>query len=419
VERSSKSSILTAALVLLCAVLYVQWCWVRQMPDRGPSDFQFYYQAARHVWHGGSPYLEDGYVYGPLLALLAAPLAAFDYYTARWIWFVVSHAAFLGAGFVLWWHLGRDRAALCSIALVWAAGGAAEDGFGLGQVDAVLVLLSVAAIVRGGAGGRIAVAAGFALKFFPGVLAVLERRWRALAATAAAAAALTAGSWAVVWFGLKGPAAPQSVQYLAGTPCLLNWGLPSVALRFANWPGSSGKLPEDWTWGYDLRKVRLSRIERGISLGVGLLTLLAGLMVLRRMPARKPACRPSRPKAGRPGTPQAESLLYGPALLCLAVAAAPISWWHYPVLEYPAIAVLLTAAVRMRSVGLAIGTLVASIFSFLAPSTVLKYYFHQHERWPDYPWTLQFWTAVPGFSALILFALLLYGLRDSRTAHVE
>jgi hypothetical protein len=103
----------------------------------------------------------------------------------------------------------------------------------------------------------------------------------------------------------------------------------------------------------------------------------------------------------------------------LAVAASPISWWHYPVLEYPAIAVLLTGAVRMRRVGLGVGTIVAGIGCYLAPSAVLRHYFHQHERWPDYPWTIQLWTAIPAFSALILFVLSVYSLRDSRTAHVE
>jgi hypothetical protein len=109
-------------------------------------------------------------------------------------------------------------------------------------------------------------------------------------------------------------------------------------------------------------------------------------------------------------------LLHGAALLCLAVAASPISWWHYPVLEYPAIAILLTESRRVRTVA---GVLAVGAGCYLAPAAVLKYYFHQHERWPDYPWLIQFWTAVPAVSALILFGLLLYRLRDARTAHVE
>jgi Glycosyltransferase family 87 len=398
-ERSSKSSLAAAAFVLLCGAWYGQRCWAMQMPDRGPSDFQFYYHAAQHVWHGESPYLEGGYVYSPLLALLLAPLAAFDYFAARWIWFVVSHAAFLGAGFLLWRHLGRGRAAMCSVALVWAAGGAAEDGFGLGQVDAVLLLLAVVAITRNGVARMACVAGGFALKFFSGILVLLERRWRGFVATAALATALLVGPWTVVRYGLKGPAAPASASFLSGTPCVLSWSLPSVAVRFADWPGA-GKLPADWTFGYDLPKLRLKELQRSISGGLAELLLLIGWLVWRRAGVK-------------------DDVVAGTALLCLAVAASPISWWHYPVMEYPAIAILLSSAVRLRRVGLAVGTVATGVGCYLAPAAVLKYYFHQHERWPDYPWLIQFWTAVPAVSALILFGLLLYRLRDARTAHVE
>jgi hypothetical protein len=393
--------------MLLCAAWYGWRCWMLQRPSPAVSDFQFYYEAAVRVRHGESPYLAGGYVYPPLLALLLVPLTRFDYLTARWIWFGFSHAVFLGAGWLLWRRLGRGAAALCCVALVWAAGGGAEDGFGLGQVDAVLLLLAIVAIVRNGALRAVAVAGGFALKLIPGILVLIDPRRRTVAATAAIAAALMAAPWAVVRFGLNGPAKPESTAYLAGTPCVLSWSLPSVAVRFADWPGQTGKLPEDWTFGYDLPKLRMTTVQSGVSLGVGAIVLLGGLIALWSMPARKAAW-------------QAESRLHeGSALLCLAVAASPISWWHYPVLEYPAVAILLTGAVRARRASLFAATLIAGACSYLVPDGVLKYYFHQHERWPDNPWLIQFWTAVPAASALILFGLLLYRLRDSRTAHVE
>jgi hypothetical protein len=388
--RSWKSN----AFLLLCFAWYGYRCFWLQMPDRGPSDFQFYYEAGRHVWHGESPYLEGGYVYSPLLALLLAPLASFGYFTARWIWFAASHAAFLAAGFLLWRRLGRGSAAACSIALVWATAGAAEDGFGLGQVDAVLLLLSVIAIAAKGLARQVSVAAGFALKFLPGILVVLDRRWRA---TVLLAAVLIAAPWAAVRFGLRGPAGPANTGYLAGTPCVLSWGLPSLAVRFADWPGPSGKLPEDWTFGYDLPKLRLSHMEEGLSVGVAAAVVLLGLAFL----------------------PLRDDPAAGAALLALAVAASPISWWHYPVLEYPAIAILLTVAVRNGQPGLGAGTLVAGACTYLLPVTALRHLFHRHERWPDSPWTLQFWTALPAAGGLILFFLLLRLLRDRRRGHVE
>jgi len=186
---------------------------------------------------------------------------------------------------------------------------------------------------------------------------------------------LLLGPWVVVRFGLRGPSAPASTGYLAGTPCVLSWSLPSVAVRFADWPGASGKLPEDWTFGYDLPKVKLSNVERGLSLGLAAVLVLVGLM--------------------RVGS----GLGAGAALLCLAVAASPISWWHYPVLEYPAIAILLST--RRRLAGLALGAA-----CYLVPNAALKHYFHLQERWPDFPWVIQFWTVVPAAAGLAIFVLL-------------
>jgi hypothetical protein len=297
----------TVVWVALCAAWYWKRCWLAQMPDRGPSDFEFYYMAASRILHGQSPYVEGGYVYPPLLACLLAPLAGFDYFTARWIWFAVSHAAFLGAGWLLWRRMGGGRTALWIVALVWAAGGATEDGFGLGQVDAVLLLLSVAAITRADGVARLAVAAGGAIKLLPGILAVLERRWRDLAAIAAAAVLLLAVPSAVVRFGLRGPAAPPSTQYLAGTPCLLSWSLPSAALRLLESPRAGGTLPQAWTTGYDLPLLHLPLKERWISAAVAALVLVVGSLAVRRAgfvtapSPERPFCRlrwPVRPFRG-------------------------------------------------------------------------------------------------------------------------
>ncbi len=460
----------TAGFVLVCGWWYWQRCWLAQMPDRGPSDFEFYYRAAQQVLHGRSPYLEGGYVYPPLLACLLAPLAAFDYFTARWIWFAISHAAFLGAGWLVWRHLGRGRAALCAVALVWAAGGAAEDGFGLGQADAVLVLLAVIALSGGGRAAAAGTAGGFALKLFPGILGVLpamERRWRALVLAMAGAVLLTALPWAAVGLGLRGPAAPPRVAYLAGTPCLLSWSLPSAALRLLDHPGRRGPLPADWTLGYDLPKLRLRPAAAAVSLAVAGAVLAGGVFALwfaaggagtghirplRRAPdtrgarardegagakgewalagergtggeqpelartadtdaggapralAREATQRPGKPEL----TPERRGLA-GSGLLSLALAASPISWWHYPVLHYPALALLLAAAARDRRFGLLCGVLGTGAAVYRLPAAALRHYY-RNGRWPDDPWALQFWTAVPALASLVLFAIVLFAL---------
>src|SRR5579883_497706 len=436
------SGVAAAAFVLLCGWWYWQRCWLAQMPDRGPSDFEFYYHAAQQVLHGRSPYLEGGYVYPPLLACLLAPLAMFDYFTARWIWFAISHAAFLAAGWLLWRHLGRGRAALCAVALVWAAGGAAEDGFGLGQADAVLLLLGVIALTSAGRAAALSIAGGFALKLFPGVLGILpaiERRWRAFAFTAAAAALLMALPWAAVRFGLRGPTAPPGVAYLAGTPCLLSWSVPSAALRLLDSPGRSGHLPADWTFGYDLPKLRLRPAAAAVSLAAagcvlagGVLALWivltpagAGLPASRGQLARRlgagAAARGSRAEsvpepagivARRLADPEltpARHALAGAGLLSLALAASPISWWHYPVLHYPALALLLAGAIRDRRPEMFGGVLATGAALYWLPAAVLRHYY-RNGRWPDDPWTLQFWTALPALASLILFAIVLFAL---------
>src|SRR5947209_2326052 len=83
------------AWITLCAIWYVKQNVVDAIPTPGLSDFRYYYEAARHISHGESPYLTSEYIYPPLLACLLAPIAWLDYYTARWIWFVFSHACFL------------------------------------------------------------------------------------------------------------------------------------------------------------------------------------------------------------------------------------------------------------------------------------------------------------------------------------
>jgi hypothetical protein len=180
----------------------------------------------------------------------------------------------------------------------------------------------------------------------------------------------------------------------------LNWSLPSAAIRLIETPGRGGKLPEVWSWGYDLPKLNLPAAERWVSVGVAALLLVAGALAVRRT-----------------GLP--ERGLAGAALLTLAVAAAPISWWHYPILHYPGIAMLLTGDARRRRPARFGLTLAVAACTYLVPDSVLRFYFHQHERWPDYRWAMQFWAALPAVASLILFGLLLSRLRQGHAGHVK
>ena len=167
----------------LCAAWYTYDTILTQLPANTDSDFRGYYSAARHVLHGGSPFLEDSYLYPPLLALLMAPLGAIGYLAARWVWFVFSQACLLWAD----WRQGAS--------------------LGL----------------------------GIALKFLPGPSAIglaMARCWRALW-VAILCSLLGALSWVFASFALVGPPAPlRPTAFLAGSPVVLSWSLLSAAFIY-------------------------------------------------------------------------------------------------------------------------------------------------------------------------------------------
>jgi hypothetical protein len=383
------------AWITLCAIWYVKQNVVDAIPTPGLSDFRYYYDAARHLLHGESPYLTSEYIYPPLLAWLLAPIAWLDYYTARWIWFVFSHACFLAAACLLWRRIGRDWLAASVIAFVWAGGWAAADTFPTGQPDAQLAFLIVVALVRTDWLQGVSVGAGFAVKLLPailGLLAPLERSWRALIGLFASAALLTALPWLAVAF-LTGPAKPANTDYLFGSPCVLSWSIPSIALRAFEPPGKDGKLPSDWVIGWDLPRLHLSGAQKVVSLSAGLATLAAGIAALLLR------------TRGRLSTVHVP--IAGAALIALGMAASPIAWWHYQAMQYPGVAVLLCYALRRRQWRLLSAGLVCAAFLFPIPAGVLRYYYHQHERWPDSPAFMYFWTSVTPMASLALFGMLL------------
>jgi len=382
------------AFLALCALWYWKQNILNVLPTPGLSDFRFYYYAAQHILNGESPYLTADYIYPPLLACVLVPLAYFDYYTARWIWFVFSQMCFLAAAFLWWRRIGRNRLAAVVIALVWSAGWAAQDGFPTGQPDALLTLLIVLACtgsawVQGAAAG-----AGFAVKLIPGVLGLLgplQRKWRSLGAFIVSAAVLMGVPWGIVWF-LDGPLKPASTDYLFGTPCVLSWSVPSVALRILDPPGPGGKLPNDWVNGWDLPRLHLSSEQKLLSLSVSLAVLLGGLAFLL--------------VRTRGALSSDQVSVAGAALVALALAASPIAWWHYQAMQYPGVALLLYLTIERRDWRRVCAAFLCAILLFPLPAGVLRYYYHQHERWPDAPGLMYLWTSVTPIASLLLFSLL-------------
>jgi alpha-1,2-mannosyltransferase len=383
------------AVMILCAGWYVYHSVIQQAPTASLSDFRWYYLAARHITHGESPYLAEGYLYSPLLACLITPLAFLEYVPARWIWFLISHACLLSAAWLIWRHLGGGRLAGCIVAIVWAFGGAAAESLSLGQIGPELTLLLAAAYtltprLQGASAGT-----GFALKLIPGVIClifVLRRDIRAVLTAVTVAVVLTSISWGIVACCSSGPRAPARLDYLSGTPSVLSWSLPSVALRVYK-PFRSGKpMPHDWITGNTLQELSLSPEEGRLSLVVALITLAVGCVIL--------AMR----VGGR--LEYGQTALASAAMIALALAASPISWTHYQVMQYPGVALFLGYAARRRLWRLFGAVTACAAFLYPIPVAVLKAYYDVGNSWPNSPLVMYFWTSVSAVASVALFGLM-------------
>jgi Glycosyltransferase family 87 len=381
--------------MLLCAGWYVYESFIQQMPNASLSDFRWYYLAAQHVAHGESPYLAEGYLYSPLLAYLLTPIAGLDYLPARWIWFLASHACLLAAAWLIWRHLGSDRLAGCVVAIVWALGAAAGESLALGQVGPELTLLVAASYTLTPRLQGTCVGTGLALKPIPGVLCAifaLRRDRRAMLAAVAAAFILTAVPWAAMAYSASGPREPAHLDYLAGTPSVLSWSLPSVALRVYE-PFQSGRpMPRDWITGNGLQDLKLSSGQRILSLSVALVTLAVGCVILAIRVHGKLKYR--------------QSPLASAAIMALALAASPVCWTHYQVMQYPGVALFLGYAAQRRLWWLLGAAAICAAFLYPIPVAVLRAYYEQSNSWPNSPAVMYFWTSIPAIASLVLFGLM-------------
>jgi hypothetical protein len=144
---------------------------------RDGNDFPLYWQAARDLLAGRSPYDVGtglhGYVYLPWFAWGLVPLALFPLPFAAWCWYI-ANLAFTWIGGRLLLASMRDagvptRAETIALAVLPLAG-LFHDNLVLGQAN-LLVLLLVALAVRGAAGG-LPLGYAAALKMPAAVLAV-------------------------------------------------------------------------------------------------------------------------------------------------------------------------------------------------------------------------------------------------------
>jgi hypothetical protein len=131
-------------------------------------------------------------------------------------------------------------------------------------------------------------------------------------------------------------------------------------------------LPASWLYGNDLANIHLPVGERILSLCASGFVIAAGVVILAF------ACR-GRLESGPIGW-----AVFG--MISLAVTAAPISWTHYQVLNYPGVALLLSRSVERRS---------PPLLCFDVPGP-----------WAAMPAaTIYVWSSISAVAGLILFAL--------------
>jgi|ERR1051326_3302397 hypothetical protein len=393
--RRHGSNIIATVVVAFCCFWYLRTNTLRYAGGLGgPSDFREYRRAGQAILQGRTPFDNPAWFYPPLTTFLMAPFGLTDYLTARWIWFLLSHAFLLLAAWLLWRGCGRGRILLCSIACVWAFGGAAGESMSLGQIGPLLMLTVVLAYTQRSTPQGVAVGFGFALKYLPGVLAaalILNRNWRAMVAFAATIVVAVLLPSVVLLTCFSGPRAPVTASYWMGSPAVLSWSIPSVVLRILDPPNRGGPLPYNWEYGNVAANLRLPRAHQLISVGVAAALLVAGIAALTL------ACR------ARLDASQLPWAMTG--LISLSLAAAPVCWTHYEILEYPGVAMLLASSIEHRDwFGMA-WTAVFAALLYPIPVEVLTAYYNQHGWTAASPATLYIWTSVTPLACLGIFAL--------------
>ena len=343
---------------LLWAVLLGGWLWLDvRVPllrlGETSGDFRAYYEAARAVLDGKSPYTEAGFIYPPLLVFLLLPLAALPLDLARLLWLVLSEACLVASFWLCYRVAGRGPLALAAVGSVWLLAGTVPENLVLGQLNPVLVLLLAAGAFTLERRPR---AAGFlfgvatALKVWPGALLLslaLLRRWRAFAAGVAVTLVLIAVPMALTMWRIDGSFQFGERLTRVGSAAALNFSLPALALRLAD-PPQSGEMPASWREGNTPTRFEPFARHGWLALFIGGSVLLAGLAATAWLAYQ------------RPGNGYSSDILLLGAMTAVALLASPIAWYHYQVCQIFAASLVVASCVRQRRLAAA-----AAVFALL------------------------------------------------------
>jgi alpha-1,2-mannosyltransferase len=346
----SRAETALLAVFVLCYLafgVYLSW---RRLGSH-PGDFGVYYQAGRALLEGRSPYSVAGFLYPPPGAFLFAPFAALPFRTARIVWFVVGQLCMLGAAAGAWRWLGGGGIVLLAVGAVWGLSGpVVEENLFLGQVQPLLLALIVSALWQLDRRPRTAgmlIGCAAAVKVWPAGLLlplIARRRRRAAGAALISTAALVAVPLLALAF--RPPPlrpAPADRLFLAGSPAPLNFSLPAVVLRLTDPPRTESlpMLPTAWRQGSNPALLRLPPSRRALSVSVAVAVLVLGGAAVARTLRALPA-----------GRGDGHVLA---ATISILLAALPISWFHYQLLQFPGLALLARSALRRRSTAAKLG----------------------------------------------------------------
>jgi hypothetical protein len=265
---------------------------------------------------------------------------------------------------------------------------------GLGQLGPELALLLAIAYTAADWSQGASLGLGIALKLLPGPCAIglaMARRWRALCVAVLCSLLLGTLSWVFASLALAGPKAPQA-DFLAGTPAVLSWSLPSVALRIMDPPAPGRGLP--WANAFKLQALNLPPAARRVGFGVAAATFLAGVGALLAV---------TMGRVSRDRLPLAMA-----SLTTLTLVAAPVSWTHYQVMQFPGLA-LYAGGLALRGAWKRMAwALLCAAFLYPVPVTVLRLMAAANGGvWPNTPVANYFWISTAPVAGLVLYGLML------------
>jgi len=218
------------------------------------------------------------------------------------------------------------------------------------------------------------------------------------------AAGLDVGPVLAVATLLPPPATPPHARYWMGTPALYNFSVPAVVLRILDPPSAGQPLPHAWVVGNDPGQLVLSAAHRAVSVAVALAGLGIGLAVLFGLVRRR-------------GRTHTDPLLLTGALVALALAWAPVCWYHYRLLNFLGAAAICSVAMRRRRWGLfAVALTALVVVTWVAP-VIDHVYIATHGWTAASPVALWCLTSVAPLADLVLGSLCLFGPGNPRGSH--